>query len=75
MGLMIIYQYFFINCDKHTIISKEITTEETEHGAYANYVLASQFFWNFHATIIKNSSKSCASGVDRVGWNVTSMRP
>ena len=45
-GLMIMHQYFFINCDKHTIVSKVMIIEETVWGICKLSVLFSQFFWN-----------------------------
>lgn len=47
-GLMIMHQYFFINCDKHTIVSKVMIIEETEYGAYANSLY---YFHNFSGTL------------------------
>lgn len=82
MGLMIMYQYFFINCDKHTVVSKAMITEETEYGAYANSLY---YFHNFsgilyyikYKTTIKKFTQAnhVTLESDRVGSNVTSVRP
>lgn len=56
LQLMIIYQYWFIDCYKCTTECKVLITVETGCGVHKNSVLSSHLFCNAKA-VLKNTKK------------------